>query len=196
MKTDIIIAGVGGQGILTIAAILDIAALNNGLVIKQAEVHGMSQRGGMVQSHLRISSDRIYSDLIPQGKADLILSLELQEGMRYLPYLSEVGMLISTTNSLKSDTNYPDEVSLLQELKRLPNSLVLDIVELEKKTGNRKTGNVILLGAASRFINLPKDSFLKAIDKHFKNKGLEVIEMNKEAFLLGYEVSGRSIVTV
>lgn len=87
MNTDIILSGVGGQGILSIATIIGAAAINDNLYIKQAEVHGMSQRGGDVQSNLRISSTPIASDLIPLGKADLIISLEPMEAMRYLPYL-------------------------------------------------------------------------------------------------------------
>ena len=89
MITNILLAGVGGQGILTIAAILDTAALNNGLFFKQSEVHGMSQRGGAVQSHVRIGDGNIYADLIPKGKADIIISMEPMESLRYLPYLKK-----------------------------------------------------------------------------------------------------------
>jgi indolepyruvate ferredoxin oxidoreductase beta subunit len=89
MKTDIILAGVGGQGILSIAAVIGSAAVEENLFIKQTEVHGMSQRGGDVQSHLRISDQAIASDLIPLGRADLIISLEPMEALRYLPYLKK-----------------------------------------------------------------------------------------------------------
>ena len=92
---NIILSGVGGQGILTIAAVLDTASLNQNLYVKQAEVHGMSQRGGAVQSHVRISDKIIYSDLIPLGKADMILSVEPMELLRYLPYLKPEGWLIT-----------------------------------------------------------------------------------------------------
>ena len=88
MKTDIILCGVGGQGILSIATVLGQAATASGLYLKQAEVHGMSQRGGDVQSNLRLSTERIWSDLIPKGQADLIISMEPMEALRYLPYLS------------------------------------------------------------------------------------------------------------
>ena len=85
MKQDIILSGVGGQGILSIATIIGEAATQAGLTLKQAEVHGMSQRGGDVQSNLRTSSDEILSDLIPQGAADIIISLEPMEALRYVP---------------------------------------------------------------------------------------------------------------
>ncbi|MCD4681496.1 MAG: 2-oxoacid:acceptor oxidoreductase family protein, partial [Bacteroidales bacterium] len=98
MKKDIILAGVGGQGILSIAAIIGYAAVNTGLFLKQAEVHGMSQRGGDVQSNLRLSDKEIASDLIPKGKADLIISVEPMESLRYLPWLSTEGWLITNTN--------------------------------------------------------------------------------------------------
>ena len=97
MKTDMILSGVGGQGILSIAAVVGEAAVNEGLYMKQAEVHGMSQRGGDVQSNLRLSDQPIASDLIPKGQADLIVSLEPMEALRYLPYLKKDGWLV--TNS-------------------------------------------------------------------------------------------------
>ena len=97
MKCDIVLAGVGGQGILSIATVLGYAALENNLYLKQAETHGMSQRGGAVQSYLRLSDKPIFSDLIPLGKADLILSVEPMESLRYLPYLSPEGYIVTNT---------------------------------------------------------------------------------------------------
>ena len=97
MKKDIILAGVGGQGILSIATVIGQAALAEGWYLKQAEVHGMSQRGGEVQSHLRISTEPIWSDLIPQGKADIILSLEPLEALRYVPWLAPEGCVVTSS---------------------------------------------------------------------------------------------------
>ena len=109
MKTDIILSGVGGQGILSIATVIGEAALNEGLYIKQAEVHGMSQRGGDVQSNLRISSDPIHSDLIALGKADIIISLEPMEALRYVNYLAPTGWIITNTTPFVNIPNYPDQ---------------------------------------------------------------------------------------
>ena len=105
MKKDIILCGVGGQGILSIATIIGEAATKNGLYLKQAEVHGMSQRGGDVQSHLRLSTDVIYSDLIPYASADLIISMEPMESLRYLTWLAADGAVV--TNN-KPYVNIPD----------------------------------------------------------------------------------------
>ena len=107
MQTNIILAGVGGQGILTIAAVIDLAALKCGLTIRQAEVHGMSQRGGAVQSHLRISDHEIFSDLIAEGSADLILSVEPLEALRYLPFLSPEGRVVTATEPFINLESYP-----------------------------------------------------------------------------------------
>jgi indolepyruvate ferredoxin oxidoreductase beta subunit len=118
MHRNIIIAGVGGQGILTIAAIIDLAAMNRGLHVKQAEVHGMSQRGGAVESHLRISSEEIYSDLIPLGKANLILSIEPMEALRYLPFLAPEGVIVTATEPHKNIPHYPNEDELMETMKQ------------------------------------------------------------------------------
>ena len=138
MKTDIILAGVGGQGILTIAATIGMAAINTNLYLKQAEVHGMSQRGGAVQSHLRISDREIYSDLIPKGEADIILSVEPMESLRYLPYLSKDGWLVSNTKAYRNITGYPDEQELLEAIDKIPNHIALDAdkiaSELDRKS--------------------------------------------------------------
>ena len=127
MKQDIILAGVGGQGILSIATVIGSAALQQGLYIKQAEVHGMSQRGGDVQSHLRLSSDPIHSDLIPHGGADMIVSLEPMEALRYLPFLAPDGWVVANTVPFQNIPNYPELDRVLAELKRLPQAVVLDV---------------------------------------------------------------------
>ena len=114
MQNDIILAGVGGQGILSIAAVIGMAALDNGLFVKQSEVHGMSQRGGAVLSHLRLSDKEIYSSLIPDGEADMILSVEPMELLRYLPFLKKEGYLISNIKPVKNIPNYPKKKILLE----------------------------------------------------------------------------------
>ena len=142
MKSDIILSGVGGQGILSIATIIGEAALDEGLHIKQAEVHGMSQRGGDVQSNLRLSSDPIRSDLIPYGTADLILSLEPMEALRYLPYLSEKGWVVTHSVPFINIPNYPDPEKLIEELNRLPHVVLLDVEKLAKECGAPRSSNM------------------------------------------------------
>ena len=167
MKTNIIISGVGGQGILTIAAVLDLAALDQDLYVKQSEVHGMSQRGGAVQSHVRISDTEIYSDLIPQEKADLILSVEPMELLRYIPFLKKDGWLITDSNTFINISNYPDKHDLYKKIKSHPNNIIINATEIAKKSGNSKAANMVLLGAASSLIPLSEESMLSAIRKLF-----------------------------
>ena len=188
MKKDIILAGVGGQGILSIAAIIDLAALEYGLHIKQSEVHGMSQRGGVVQSHLRISDEEIYSDLIPSGSADLVLSVEPMETFRYISYLAEDGYIVSSVNPYKNIPNYPDEEEVLSELQKHKNTLLVDAEKLAKESGSPRTANTVMLGAASRHTGLTKESIEKSIAGIFMNKGEDVVEMNIRAFRYGMNV--------
>ena len=148
MKTDIILAGVGGQGILSIAAVLGEAALADSLYLKQAEVHGMSQRGGDVQSNLRLSSSPIYSDLIPKGKADLIVSLEPMEALRYLPWLSETGTIVTNSQPFVNINNYPEMERIEKEFEKINNKVVIDAEAIAKaETGTIRTANMVMLGA-------------------------------------------------
>ena len=188
MKTNIIISGVGGQGILTIAAVLDTAALNQGLFVKQAEVHGMSQRGGAVQSHVRISDKKIFSDLIPTGKADLILSVEPMESLRYLPYLKPDGWIVTDSLPFENVENYPEQIELFKEIKSHPNTVIINATEEAKKIGNSKAANMVLLGAASSMIPLSEESILEAITSLFKRKSERIIKLNIEAFNTGKEL--------
>ncbi len=185
MTTNIILAGVGGQGILTIAAILDTAALNNGLFFKQSEVHGMSQRGGAVQSHVRISDGEIYSDLIPKGKADMVLSVEPMETLRYLPYLEKDAWLITDTKPFLNIDNYPDEKKIFKKIKSFSNHMVFDASKMAKKVGNAKAANIVLLGAAAHLIPIKKRALIAAIKSLFGAKGERVIELNIKAFEAG-----------
>ena len=188
MKTDIILSGVGGQGILSIATIIGEAATRMGLTLKQAEVHGMSQRGGDVQSNLRLSDQPIASDLIPLGTADMILSLEPMEALRYLPYLAKDGWVITSSAPFKNISNYPDEQALADELKAQPHVVVLDVEQLAKENQMQKSANVILLGAASSFLKILDSAALReSIGSIFSSKGEEVVNMNYRAFDIGNE---------
>lgn len=189
MKANIILAGVGGQGILTIAAVLDTAALGCNLNIKQSEVHGMSQRGGAVQSHVRISDKEIFSDLIPQGKADIIISVEPMELLRYLPFLKKDGYLITDVNPFENIINYPELDKLYEEIKLHPNSILIDAKKIAKDLGNSKATNIVLLGAASSLLPLSEQSLLSAIESLFKRKGERIINKNIEAFQKGKEIA-------
>ncbi len=194
MKTDIILSGVGGQGILSIAAIIGEAALAENLYIKQAEVHGMSQRGGDVQSNLRIADRPINSDLIASGSADVIISLEPMEALRYLPYLSQEGWIITSSAPFVNIPNYPDEQVLKAELQKLPRVIMLDVNELAKEHNLPKCANVILLGAAAKSLQIIGYSDLeKSIARVFANKGQAVIEMNLKALSIGYNAVQKSI---
>lgn len=185
MKINIILSGVGGQGILTIAAILDIAALQENLFVKQSEIHGMSQRGGAVQSHVRISDTEVYSDLIPEGKADMILSVEPLEALRYIPFLKKDGWIITDTKPFNNIPDYPGEETIFDEIKKQPNYLIIDATEAAKSIGNSKVANMILLGVAASLIPLSEESILSAIKTLFQQKGEKIIAINMEAFHLG-----------
>ena len=188
MKTDIILSGVGGQGILSIATIIGEAATRMGLTLKQAEVHGMSQRGGDVQSNLRLSDEPIASDLIALGTADMIISLEPMEALRYLPYLSQDGWIITSSASFKNIPNYPDEQALADELKALPHVVSLDVEGLAKENQIPRSANVILLGAAAGFLQiLDAKTLRESVGRIFASKGEEVVEMNYRAFDIGYD---------
>lgn len=189
MKTDIVLAGVGGQGILSIANVLGFAALDENLYLKQAEVHGMSQRGGDVQSNLRLSDSPIHSDLIPFGGADLILSLEPMECLRYMPYLSKKGWIITNTVPFINIDNYPDIKEVMQELEKIDNLVALDMDDMAKKLGSPRSSNMVLLGAASPFIKIGYEAMEKGIEKLFAKKGNKIIEDNIKAFRAGREAT-------
>lgn len=187
MKTDIILAGVGGQGILSIATILGVAALKENLNIKQAEVHGMSQRGGDVQSNLRISSEAIHSDLIPAGKADLIVSLEPMEALRYLPSLSREGWIVTSTATFVNIPNYPDKDKIEEELQRVGRVIAFDMDSVAKEMASARSGNMVLLGAASPFIEMESTKIEDAIRTVFASKGDAIVDANIKAFRAGRE---------
>lgn len=185
MKIDIILAGVGGQGIISMAAIIGYAALQEGLFLKQSEVHGMSQRGGDVSSNLRISDKEIASDLIPFGKADCIISIEPLESLRYLPYLSPKGWIITNTKPYINIPNYPAIETILAEIHSLPHQISLDADQIAKEAGTSRAANTVILGAASPFLDMAYEKLENAIRYIFRKKGDKIIQMNLSALQAG-----------
>ena len=190
MKKDIILAGVGGQGILSIATVIGSAALQQGLHLKQAEVHGMSQRGGDVQSNLRLSSETIYSDLIPKGGADIIVSLEPMEALRYLPYLAPDGWIITNTAPFVNIPNYPEMEKVMDQLGKLPHVVALDVDAVAKDLGNPRGANMVLLGAMAAMLHiLEPETLREGIRRIFARKGEVIVENNIKAFDAGLAYS-------
>ncbi|MGI6478226.1 MAG: indolepyruvate oxidoreductase subunit beta [Salinivirgaceae bacterium] len=189
MKIDLILCGVGGQGILSIAAALGAAALRNNLYLKQAETHGMSQRGGDVVSHMRISDKPIHSDLIPIGAADMILSVEPMEALRYLPFLSPKGYVVTNTTPFKNIPNYPSEDEIMKELKKLPNVVIIDADTIAEDMGSKRSMNIVMLGAAAPFLDMPYESFENGLRDIFGRKGDDVVNSNLAALKAGYDFS-------
>ncbi len=181
MKTDIILCGVGGQGILSIATIIGEAAMHENLYIKQAEVHGMSQRGGDVQSNLRISSEPIHSDLIALGSADVIISMEPMEALRYLPYLKKDGWIITSSVPFVNIINYPEQEKLDEQLAKLPNVVSIDIDTIAKQLGAPRSANMVLLGAAQKALGIEMSKLEDAVRRVFAKKGDAVVEANIKA---------------
>jgi indolepyruvate ferredoxin oxidoreductase beta subunit len=182
MKTDIILAGVGGQGILSIASVIGMAALHDNLFLKQAEVHGMSQRGGAVQSHLRISDTMIASDLIPMGRADLILSVEPMESLRYVPWLSKEAWLVTNAEIFRNIENYPDISSIFEEIGKIKNHVIVNADKIAREIGSLRSSNIVMLGAASKYIPIPVENFYIGIRKIFGKKGEDLVNINIKAF--------------
>lgn len=192
MKKDIILCGVGGQGILSIATIIGEAATKAGVKLKQAEVHGMSQRGGDVQSNLRLSTENIWSDLIPQGKADLIISMEPMEALRYMEFTNEDTWVITSSNAFVNIPNYPELDKVIAELDKLPHVQKMAIEDIAKENKMPRGANMILLGMAAPYIEIISPEQLReAIKTIFARKGDAVVESNIKAFNIGYEYSNR-----
>lgn len=189
MKADIILSGVGGQGIVSIAATIAQAALDNDLFIKQSEVHGMSQRGGAVYSHLRISDKPIASDLIPMGSADIIISVEPMESLRYLPWLKEEGWLVTNSTPFINIPDYPDLNLLYSEIEKFPNYILINADEIARQVKSPRSSNIVMLGAASLFLEISLENFEQAIKKIFGRKGEKIVELNIQALHSGREFS-------
>jgi indolepyruvate ferredoxin oxidoreductase, beta subunit len=191
MKKNIILAGVGGQGILTIATVIGHVVVEENLYLKQAEVHGMSQRGGDVQSHLRISDKEIFSDLVPAGGADLILSVEPMESLRYLPYLSKDGWLITNQKPFNNIVNYPEIEKVESEINKVKNHIIIDADSLAKEAGTARAMNIVMLGAASKFIGLPYEGLENALKAIFGKKGEKIVNVNLAALKAGRDFADK-----
>ncbi|MBD3867443.1 MAG: indolepyruvate oxidoreductase subunit beta [Acidobacteria bacterium] len=189
MRCDIVLAGVGGQGVLSIGAIIAAAALEEGLYVKQSEVHGMSQRGGAVQANLRISDSPIGSDLIPKGRATMILSMEPMESLRYLEYLSPEGTLITSSKPVLNIAKYPDLDEVLDAVRKLPHSILVDADRLAREAGAARSTNMVIVGAAAGLLPIEPVVIERFILKKFRNKGDKVVDINLKAFRAGREAA-------
>jgi len=185
MNRNVILAGVGGQGLLALAGVIGEAARSLDLDVKQAEVHGMAQRGGVVQSHLRYADRPLHSNLVRVGTADLILALEPMEALRYLAYLSPTGAVVSDSSPLRNIPDYPAEEDILGEIEKLAIHRLVDAGALAKKAGAIQAGNMVMIGAGSLFLELPEEALIAAIEIFFADKGSSMIETNVRAFRLG-----------
>lgn len=185
MTYDLVLCGVGGQGVLSVAAIIARGAMMEGLKVKQGEVHGMSQRGGAVTATMRISSEEIYSDLISTGQADMILSMEPLESLRQISYLKKNGQLVTAKDPFINISGYPQEEKLLKVIQDIPSSIIIDTKSLALEAGSQRAQNMVLVGSASKFLPIKEDIFLKAIENVFFRKGEKIVKINKDAFILG-----------
>lgn len=185
MKKDIILAGVGGQGVLSIAAIIAQAAIQEGLLVRQSEVHGMAQRGGAVLAHLRIADRVIPSDLVPQGGADLIISMEALESLRYASWLSPAGALVTAAEPLINIPDYPDLQEILKTIAAFPLYRIVEAAALAKAAGLPRAVNMVMVGAASPFLPIPEETLENTIIAQFVSKDPAVAEANRNAFVLG-----------
>jgi indolepyruvate ferredoxin oxidoreductase beta subunit len=185
MEKNIILAGVGGQGILSIAYVIDNAALDAGFEFKQAEVHGMAQRGGAVQSNLRYGDSKIWSDIIPTGKADMILSVEPLEAMRYRHYLRPGGWVVTSTTPYVNIPDYPENESLLADLAALENIVMVDTAHFARAAGNLRAQNMVAVGAASPLLDFKEDRLLALVEMLFARKGEKIVAVNQRAFRFG-----------
>ena len=189
MRCDIVLAGVGGQGVLSISAIIAAAALEEGLFVKQSEVHGMSQRGGAVQANLRISDSPIGSDLIPRSRATMILSMEPMESLRYLEYLSPQGTLITSSKPVLNIEQYPDLDEVLDAVRNLPHSILVDADRLARESGAARSTNMVMVGAAAGLLPIDPQVIERFILKKFRVKGEKVVDINLRAFRAGMEAA-------
>jgi indolepyruvate ferredoxin oxidoreductase beta subunit len=185
VKYDVILAGVGGQGVLSVAAIIAMGAMKDGLLVRQSEVHGMAQRGGAVQAHLRLSDRTIVADLIGKASADMVLSMEPIESLRYLEFLKAEGIVITASDPVKNIPNYPDTEGIYAKIRALPSAHLIDASELAGQAGSGRSTNMVMVGAASIHLPVKEKSLLGAIEEVFSRKGDKVVEVNKEAFTLG-----------
>jgi indolepyruvate ferredoxin oxidoreductase beta subunit len=192
MTRNVILAGVGGQGLLSVAAVLGEAARREGLHLKQSEVHGMAQRGGGVQSHVRYADAPIHSDLIREGTADVILSLEPMEALRYVPFLAPSGTVVTSSMPVRNIPGYPDVAKVLDEIRALPAHRLIDAEGLAKEAGTARCANMVILGAGAPFLGISSEALRAGIEAVFGGKGRDVVETNVRGFRLGLDASRRA----
>ena len=193
MNRDIVLAGVGGQGVVTVAALIAEAGRREGLVVKQGEVHGMAQRGGAVQANLRLSDEVIDSDLIPRGAADLIISMEPIESLRYVEFLSLKGTLITSVDPFTNLPNYPDVEEVLEQVRSLPRAVTVDAERLARQAGSVRAKNVVMIGAASQHLPIAAETLETCIREAFARKGERNVEINIDAFQLGRDAAAPAL---
>lgn len=189
MTFDIVLAGVGGQGVLSVSAVIAAAALESGLQVKQSEVHGMAQRGGAVQAHLRLADRPIASDLVPRGSASLLLGMEPLECFRYLDFLSPEGIVVTATTPVTNIPDYPPLEEVLQALRRLPRAVLVEAERLARQAGSARAVNMVMVGAASPVLPVSPDAIERQIRVRFESKGPKLVDQNIRAFRAGREAA-------
>jgi len=188
---NFLLAGVGGQGTILVSDVLAEVALVVGFDVKKSEVHGMAQRGGSVNTHVRWNSKRVYSPLIGLGEADFMLVFERAEALRYAEFLKPGGVAIVNNHTIEpitvtsGDAHYPTEDDLVAVYRKLTDHLYLvPGTTMAQELGNSRAANVVLLGALSRFLDVPQETWLDVIMARVPQK---YVELNRQAFLEGYE---------
>ena len=190
-KTDFILVGVGGQGVLVASDVLAHVGLEHGYDVKKSEVHGMAQRGGSVVSHVRWA-DRVYSPLIGRGEADHLVAFEKLEAVRHLGFLRAGGAVIVNDYAIPpvsvaiGKDSYPDDVAVDRILSEAgPDHYLVPGFETARELGNVRTSNVVLLGALSTLLDVPVAAWEKVISKRVPEK---YVELNLKAFKLGRDL--------
>ena len=187
MQTNIMIVGVGGQGTLLASRVLGSAMLSQGVDVKVSEVHGMSQRGGSVVTYVRYG-DKVYSPIIAQGEADVLLAFEALEAARYLPWLKPEGTVVVNTQQMDpmpvvtGVAEYPKDI-LGKVREQGVKVVALDALGMAEEAGSSKAVNVVLIGAMAKKLDLPKEVWIDTIKETVPSK---FIDMNLKAFELGY----------
>lgn len=185
-KLDLLITGVGGQGAILASDIIGKAAVNAGLPIRAAETHGMAQRGGSVVNHIRVGNN--YGSMIPKKGADLLLALEPMEAVRYLNFLKDGGIIIVNTHPIipvtvtSGLTKYPEVSDILDVLSEKYIVKAFNADEVASEAGNRLAMNVVMVGAASAYLPIPKGILLESVKVLVPQK---TVEINLRAFEMG-----------
>ena len=184
----VIVAGVGGQGAITLAQLVLGAAWKSGFFVHQSEVHGMSQRGGSVNAHILFDKKEVSSPVVMEGAGNLLIGMEPLETLRYLSLLRKDAEVVSSVIPIKNMAEYPDVDKILSELKSVPGVTLVDTDKYSKELSNKKAGNIILLGIASKHMPISKKMWHEVIKERFEGKGEKIIDKNIEAFEFGRKI--------